>query len=73
MNNLPTLAFKLSRLLGQPAVLQQMKANARRLGRPQAAFDIAARRWAIRRTEFIPFLYVERSSFRLSERTDATE
>ena len=41
VNNLPTLAYKLSRLLDQPAVLQQMKANARRLGRPQAAFDIA--------------------------------
>ena len=41
VNNLPTLAFKLSRLLEQPALLQQMKANARRLGRPQAAFDVA--------------------------------
>jgi len=41
VNNLPTLAHKLSRLLDQPAVLQQMKANARRLGRPQAAFDVA--------------------------------
>jgi UDP-N-acetylglucosamine:LPS N-acetylglucosamine transferase len=27
--------------LEQPALLQQMKANARRLGRPQAAFDVA--------------------------------
>jgi processive 1,2-diacylglycerol beta-glucosyltransferase len=41
VNNLPTLAHKLSRLLGQPSLLQQMKANARRLGRPQAAFDVA--------------------------------
>jgi processive 1,2-diacylglycerol beta-glucosyltransferase len=41
VNNLPTLAHKLSRLLEQPAVLQQMKANARRLGRPQAAFEVA--------------------------------
>jgi processive 1,2-diacylglycerol beta-glucosyltransferase len=41
VNNLPTLAYKLGRLLDQPAVLQQMKANARRLGRPQAAFDVA--------------------------------
>ena len=40
-NNLPTLAFKLARLLDDPVRLQQMKANARRLGRPQAAFDIA--------------------------------
>ncbi len=41
VNNLPTLAHKLTRLLEQPALLQQMKANARRLGRPQAAFDVA--------------------------------
>ena len=41
VNNLPTLAHKLSRLLEQPTLLQQMKANARRLGRPQAAFDVA--------------------------------
>jgi len=41
VNNLPTLAHKLTRLLDEPARLQQMKAAARRLGRPQAAFDIA--------------------------------
>ena len=41
VNNLPTLAFKLARLLDDPCRLQQMKANARRLGRPQAAFDVA--------------------------------
>ncbi len=41
VNNLPTLAHKLTRLLEQPALLQQMKANAKNLGRPQAAFDVA--------------------------------
>ncbi len=41
VNNLPTLAHKLTRLLDDPARLQQMKAAARRLGRPQAAFDVA--------------------------------
>lgn len=41
VNNLPTLAHKLTRLLDEPSRLQQMKAAARRLGRPQAAFDVA--------------------------------
>jgi processive 1,2-diacylglycerol beta-glucosyltransferase len=41
VNNLPTLSHKLTRLLDEPARLLQMKAAARRLGRPQAAFDIA--------------------------------
>jgi processive 1,2-diacylglycerol beta-glucosyltransferase len=41
VNNLPTLAHKLTRLLDEPARLQQMKAAARRLGRPRAAFDVA--------------------------------
>jgi processive 1,2-diacylglycerol beta-glucosyltransferase len=41
VNNLPTLAHKLTRLLNEPSRLQQMKAAARRLGRPRAAFDIA--------------------------------
>jgi UDP-N-acetylglucosamine:LPS N-acetylglucosamine transferase len=38
---LHTLAHKISQVLDDPARLQQMKINARRLGRPQAAFDIA--------------------------------
>ena len=41
VNNLPTRAHKLTRLLDEPARLQQMKAAARRLGRPRAAFDVA--------------------------------
>jgi len=41
VNNLPTLAHKLTRLLDEPARLQQMKAAAKRLGRPRAAFDVA--------------------------------
>ncbi len=41
VNNLPTLSHKLGRLLDEPARLQQMKAAARRLGRPRAAFDVA--------------------------------
>ena len=41
MNNLATMPYKLTRLLDDPARLTQVKANARRLGRPQAAFDVA--------------------------------
>jgi UDP-N-acetylglucosamine:LPS N-acetylglucosamine transferase len=39
-NNLPTLAYKIGRLLDDPARLQRMQENARRMGRPRAAFDI---------------------------------
>ncbi len=41
-NNLPALAWKIDRLLGEPTRLAAMRANARRLGRPHAARDIAA-------------------------------
>ena len=40
-NNLPALAWKIDRLLDDPARLAAMRANARRLARPQAARDIA--------------------------------
>ncbi|MGD0899484.1 MAG: glycosyltransferase [Thermoguttaceae bacterium] len=42
MNNVATLPYKLTQLLDDPARLQRMKANARRLGRPRAAFDVAS-------------------------------
>ena len=41
LNNISTLPFKLTNLLRDPQRLATLKANARRLGRPQAAFDIA--------------------------------
>lgn len=41
INNVGTLAFKLTSLLRDPAKLTQLKTNALKLGRPQAAFDIA--------------------------------
>ena len=41
-NNLPALAWKLDRLLDDPARLAAMRATARRFGRPHAARDIAA-------------------------------
>ena len=43
INNLPTLALKLDALLRDPPRLQQLRDNAKRIGRPQAAFDVAAR------------------------------
>jgi len=39
-NNLPTLAYKLDRLLADPGRLAAMQANARRMGRPNAAREI---------------------------------
>jgi processive 1,2-diacylglycerol beta-glucosyltransferase len=41
-NNLPVLAYKIDRLLDDPGRLASMRANALRLGRPRAAFDIVA-------------------------------
>lgn len=48
INNVGTLAYKVERLLSDPARLQTLKANALRLGKPQAAFEIArtALEWA---------------------------
>jgi processive 1,2-diacylglycerol beta-glucosyltransferase len=40
VNNTATLAYKLTALLRDPPRLAQLKANARRLGRPRAAFDV---------------------------------
>jgi processive 1,2-diacylglycerol beta-glucosyltransferase len=42
-NNLGTLAYKVTALLRQPERLAALKANARRLGRPRAAFNIVER------------------------------
>ena len=41
-NNLPTLSYKLDRLLGDPQRFKSMQANARRMGRPNAAQEIVA-------------------------------
>jgi processive 1,2-diacylglycerol beta-glucosyltransferase len=40
INNLPTLVHKLAPLFEQPERLAVLKANARKLGRPRAAFDV---------------------------------
>src|SRR5207245_134496 len=40
VNNLATLAYKVTALLREPERLKQLKANARQLGRPRAAFDV---------------------------------
>jgi processive 1,2-diacylglycerol beta-glucosyltransferase len=42
-NNLPVLAYKLDRLLSDPARMNTMRANARRLARPNAAQDVVAK------------------------------
>jgi processive 1,2-diacylglycerol beta-glucosyltransferase len=41
INNVATLPHKLTRLLDDPERLARLKENARRLGRPQAAFAVA--------------------------------
>jgi processive 1,2-diacylglycerol beta-glucosyltransferase len=41
INNLSTLAFKLTQLLDNPERLAELKRHAHGLGRPRAAFDIA--------------------------------
>ena len=41
INNIGTLPYKLTELLGHPARLADLKRNARRIARPQAAFDVA--------------------------------
>lgn len=43
INNLATLAHKISLLLAEPGKLDQLKANAQRLARPRAAFDVVER------------------------------
>jgi len=43
INNLATLPFKLTQLLSDPVRLAKLKDNARRLGKPRAAFEIAQR------------------------------
>ncbi len=42
-NNLPVLSYKIDKLLDDPARFAAMQANARRLGRPRAAFDIVTK------------------------------
>lgn len=42
-NNLPVLAYKVDKLLDDQTRLANMQANARRLARPRAAYDIVAR------------------------------
>jgi processive 1,2-diacylglycerol beta-glucosyltransferase len=41
INNVATLPLKLGRLLVDPAALNRLKANAKRIARPRAAFDVA--------------------------------
>jgi processive 1,2-diacylglycerol beta-glucosyltransferase len=47
VNNLATLPHKITALVRNPERLAQLKANARRLGRPRAAFDVVERSLAL--------------------------
>jgi processive 1,2-diacylglycerol beta-glucosyltransferase len=47
VNNLATLPHKITALVRNPQRLAQLKANARRLGRPRAAFDVVHRSLAL--------------------------
>jgi processive 1,2-diacylglycerol beta-glucosyltransferase len=47
VNNLATLPYKVSALLREPQRLARLKDNARRLGRPRAAFDVVERSLAL--------------------------
>jgi processive 1,2-diacylglycerol beta-glucosyltransferase len=58
-NNLPVLAYKIDRLLDDPARLAAMRANARRLGRPSAALDVVKRLLALREEPAAPAPTVE--------------
>jgi processive 1,2-diacylglycerol beta-glucosyltransferase len=49
INNVATLPFKLTELLGDRARLDRLKSNARKLARPQSAYDVA--RLALRRVK----------------------
>ena len=49
-NNLPALAYKLDRLLADPARFAAMQANVRRFARPRAAFEIVDKLLALPRT-----------------------
>ncbi len=43
VNNIATLAYKVDTLLADPTRLAQIRANAKKLGRPNAAFDVVAK------------------------------
>ena len=47
VNNTATLAYKVDALLGNPARLDQVRANVRRIARPRAAFDVVERSLAL--------------------------
>lgn len=46
-NNLPTLSWKITELLKNPARLQEMRGNVRRLAKPRAAFDVVEQSLAL--------------------------
>jgi processive 1,2-diacylglycerol beta-glucosyltransferase len=53
-NNLPTLAYKLDRLLADPARFATMRANANDMARPNAAHDIVRKLLELSRDDIAP-------------------
>jgi processive 1,2-diacylglycerol beta-glucosyltransferase len=47
-NNLPTLAYKIDRLLGDPVRFAAMKENVRRFARPRAAYSVVEKLLALK-------------------------
>jgi processive 1,2-diacylglycerol beta-glucosyltransferase len=49
-NNLPVLAYKIDKLFSDPARLNNMRTNAKRLGRPRSALEIVEKLLSLRST-----------------------
>ena len=54
VNHLPTLAHKLEAVLRDPAAVARLKASAKRLGRPRAAFEVAERALGLIEKTIVP-------------------
>jgi len=60
VNHIPTLAHKVTAVLADPDWLARLKANARRLGRPRATFDIVEQSLALLRQPAQEAMFVDR-------------
>ena len=59
VNHIPTLPYKLGEVLRDPKRVAELRANARRIGRPRAAFEVAERSLAL-----VPWLHAPGRSSR---------
>ena len=69
INNVATLPYKLGQLLATPGRLAALAANAKRLGRPRAAFDVAPRGAEVAVALVAPFIALGNSPRRASLRS----